>query len=511
MKPKENKKRTGALLPLSMLAVSLITTCVMVGQHMDIDSYYMIPLGREILENGIPTTNGVSYYPGMAMVAQQWLYAVITYMASEIPRNAGLMLLHLVPFAALYAACYKYERRACRDPFWAYLAATGSLLCCGIVQYQAMIRPENVTLLLVLGTCMSLEAYRASAKKAWLLLPPVLMVLEMNLHMTMWPFHFCAMAAYLVPYPEKMAVKLPFLKLPPRGAPDRYEAASVLASCAALFAQPYGLDGILYVARGMGAFSTVSVVEQQPLLLLSKQAALAVLCAVLFWNVLKNGLFELGEACLAAGFTLLATVNIHAAMFLPVALLAMTRPLLRYLESKDPASAADICPENVKKFGTAAAAAACAAAIAFCALSAPGFRSYEGMDGVAAYLDAGRPGNILAETDIGSLLYYHGFGGRIQADSRHELLDRKLNGTTDGISYIRWFSDGAEGTSGRELERRYGSLQGYLDEYDIQYIVMLEDRRTYVYLWGWLDASGGWKKTNIGPGGSWAIWERTQG
>ena len=289
------KKGAGRLLPVAMAAVGLTVTCMMIGGHMDIDSYYMFPLGREILESGIPRYSSVSYYPGMEVVAQQWLYAVIAYLASTVPHELGIMALHFAPLMLLYLMAYRYERRCCSDPFWAYMAATLGLFTCGFVQYQSTIRPENVTLILVLGTVMAMDRYESTEKKAWLLLPPALMVLEMNLHMTMWPFHLCVMAAYMFPFPEAAVSRIPGRPIQSRGMPDRPECLSLAASCLALFAQPYGIDGILYVVRSMPAFKHISVMEQQPLQLISKPAIMAILCAVLLYALAKRKLLKSEE------------------------------------------------------------------------------------------------------------------------------------------------------------------------------------------------------------------------
>lgn len=508
MEPKRNEKRRSLLLPLAMLAVALVTTAMMVGDHMDIDSYYMIPLGREILESGIPEFSSVSYYPGMRIVAQQWLYAVATYLASLVPGELGLMALHLLPLLLLYAMAYRYVRRMTSDPFWAYLAATLGLFSLGFVQYQSMIRPENVTLILVLGTAMAMDRYEATERRAWLLLPPVLMVLEMNLHMTMWPFHLCVMAAYMFPFPEAVMDRIPGKPLPSRGMPDRPECISLAAACLALFAQPYGIEGILYIVRSMPAFKHISVMEQQPLQLISKPAIMAIACAILLYQLAKRKLLKAEELCLAAGFTALGTVNGHSGMFIPIALLAMGRGLLRLLESKSPAKAADICPPHIRAIGTAAAAAVCIAAAACCIGSAPEFRNYGGIEPAIEYLSARPSGNILAETDVGSILNYYGFGGRIQGDSRHEEMDINVNRSVNGIAYIDWFTDGITGDLEDAIAERYGTLQGYMDRYDIQYILLPEKRRVYVYLWGWLEASDGWVKAEHGASDEWAIWER---
>lgn len=508
MKRQQNKRGAPGLLPLSMLAVGLVTTCMMVGGHMDIDSYYMIPLGREVLEDGIPYFSSVSYYPDMRIVAQQWLYAAATYLASLVPGELGLMALHLVPLMLLYAMAYRYEKDACSDPFWAYLAATLGLFSLGFVQYQSTIRPENVTLALVLGTVMAMDRYEATEKKAWLLLPPVLMALEMNLHMTMWPFHLCAMAAYMFPFPEAVVNKIPGRPLPSRGMPDRNECLSLAATCAALFAQPYGMEGILYIVRSMPAFKHISVMEQQPLHLISKPAIMAVLCAILLYALAKRRLLRAEELCLAAGFTLLGAVNAHAGMFVPVALLAMGRALLRLLSSKDPMKAADLCPKHIKTAGTAIAAAVCVAASAFCVVSAPHFREYGGIEPAIEYLQSKPSGNILCETDIGSVLNYYGFGGRIQGDSRHEEMDMNVNRSVNGIAYIDWFTDGVTGDLEEAIIERFETLQGYMDRYDIRYVLLPEKRRVYVYLWGWLEGSDQWVKTDHPADAEWAIWER---
>lgn len=491
---------------LSFLTMTAAVTAMAMSRNMDIDSYYMIPLGRSIFESGIPHEYTVSYYPNGQLVAQQWLYALVTYLASTVPGEVGLMLLHAVPMLLLFVLAYRYLSRSYGDPFWLVLSTALCVLCLGDIGYQATIRPENVTLILLLGTAIAMDRYQDTKSRIWLLAPPALLLLEMNLHMTMWPFHFCVMAAYLVPLPEKLAEKIPFRPLSPRPMPDRNQKLSLASMVPVLFLQPYGMDGILYLFRSMNVFRYVTIAEQQPLPLMAKQSIMVVMIAGAIAIMLKNRLLRTEEFCLAAGFTLAGTLNAHAGMFLPLALLAIARPMLRVLADKKPARAADLMPKGVKIFGAVSMCAVIMCAAAVCTAHVPEFRSYHGLDPAIEYMkEHDQGGNILTETDFGSIIYYHGFEGRVIGDSRPELMDIQVNQATDNIKYVTWFENGIC------TDVEYGpDIQGYLDDYDIQYIFLPERRRVYTYLWGWLECSDLWQKAEHDASDIVAVWERKQ-
>lgn len=496
-------RRHRLLFVLSFLAVASAVTAVMMSRHMDVDSYYMIPLGREILEDGIPRTYAPSYYPGMRLVAQQWLYAVLAYLASLVPNELGLMAFHMAQVLILYALCYRYLKPAYGDPFWCWLGATACMLQLGDFAYQASLRPENATLALLLGTMLAMDDYDKSGKKPWLLLPPVLLLLEMQLHMTMWPLHFCVMAAYLAPFPEKLASKIPGRPVPARAMPDRWQLLSLATMAPVLLMQPYGLDGAAYLFRSMPAFGAIGVSEQQPLMLVEEQSLTVIAVGIMsVWLAFRHAI-RMDELCLAIGIGLLGCANYHSGMFLPLALLALARPLLRMLAARDPSPAAESVPDGVKKLCAGIAAAAVAISAMACAAYAPGFRDWYGIGPAIGYIqDRGSGGNVLAETDAGSVLYYNGFAGRVMGDSRHEAMSKDVNGSTDGLKYLAWFMDGTD------PDGEAPDIRGYLDRYDIDCVLLAEDRRAYSYLWGWLDGSGEWEKADHAASDDWAVWVR---
>ena len=290
----------------------------------DNDMFFMLASGREIAENGIPKWNIWAAEPGMEIVVQQWLYDVLLY-RFEALGNVGFslfLLLQVLVFAYLCIRILRLYRLK-----WGVCFLI--LFCLFLVfpSYIFSIRPELVTTVLLLSDCLALERFGKDGGVRHLAVIPASIVLEMNLHMSMWPFHFCILLAYLVPVPglpavhnrvSSAAAKKPFTVL--------FLIAMMIVS---LFLNPYGVDGILYVLRSMSSntFNYVSIVEMQPMPLFSSSGIM-----FLPVIVLSVFLYSLKKAWgpglnMAVGFGLLSMAAVRNVSFLVFPMLFLLRDL----------------------------------------------------------------------------------------------------------------------------------------------------------------------------------------
>lgn len=518
--------RPGLTKPAMWLIIAMAICAVWANNGMDNDSYYMIPQGQEILASGIPEFNTYTYH-GARTVVQQWLYCISMYLSDSLAGNIGLMAFMLIQALALFWLMERYLRKAVGDPFWSWLAATGILSTCSLTYFTSL-RPENITLILMLLQCMALERYRDTKHKRYLAALPAIMLAEANLHISMWPIHACIYAAYLVPaiFPwlqkkAKLAEKTGLDICPgylkkdwPDPDPALYTAAA--ASMLMLFLNPYGLDGVMYLFRSMPVFSVIAMSEQQPPTMISTLALLNIILFISLWILLKNKKIGAVEACMAVGLTALACTNYHNSMFLAIAAANLVRPAFRALSEKDPAKAADLMPNGLKTIVcTGLAIAACVTAM----ITVPNIQDFKdkpGMDPMIEYVanNKRQSGNILNNMNAGPMLEYAGVRG-LYGDTRPELLLDSIGKTGENPCLVlAWL---CSGYMPEEIEESYGSIETYLDEHDIQYIIDEDTSPVMTWLDGWLTASGDWEKISFesallaeedGLGEAYCVWQR---
>lgn len=499
---KPYQKRGTWLLFYAALALAICAVWVYFG--MDNDSYYMIPQGKGILADGIPSHNQFTWH-GAKIVVQQWLYCAGMYLADSLAGNTGLMLFMLAQALLLFHVLERYLNRPVGDPFWSCLAAAGivSITC---LRYYASLRPENITLVLVIAQCAALDRWRETKRKRWLAALPAVMLAEANLHISMWPIHACVYAAYLVPalFPWLQS-KLGADRKLGRGIcpgclqddglrPDPWLYGATALSFLALLANPYGWDGIMYLPRSMKVFGIVSVTEQLPPNLLSETTAMVAVLAVAVWMLARRNAIGATEACLALGFGFMATINYHNSMFLVPACAAAVRPAFRLLSGKKPARAADLMPNGVKSILAAGLAVCAMATAAVTVPGLPGYKAKPDMDPAIGYIlseqAAGKTGNVLNNINAGPMLEYAG-ATRLFGDTRPELLLDTVAGTdANSAEVLAWL---CTGVASKDVAGRYEDPGQYMDANGVDYVMDTPSVPVMVYLHGWLTASPDWQ------------------
>ena len=271
------------------MSIVAVTLCYILGTMLvhlyDTDTYFLIETGREIIKNGIIHTNPWSCVPDMEFICQQWLYCVIAAWLQDTFHGLGMFLLILTQVALYVVLAFRFlKRRGVSIGHSAIIV--GVLLIMGQA-YAISTRPETITIVVFLLLALSLEHYIDSGKWYWLLAIPVLNVLEINLHASMWSFHYAIILAYLVPtfYMPKQAKKAPKFKRLPM-------IIASIVGLPALLLNPYGWDGVMYVftTYKMHIFRWVQIRELNPPEIMSGigVCAIMVFVVLVFTLILKS-------------------------------------------------------------------------------------------------------------------------------------------------------------------------------------------------------------------------------
>lgn len=321
-KPMNMKVFVGSVL----LMVIFYLFYLLVTNVYDMDMYFLIATGREIIENGIPHTNVWTIDSNIGFIAQQWLYDVVLAVVDKFG-IIGFTVFCGLQFAGLIVLMNKFLsiRKLGFGMKCLFISVTVMLS----QYYIFSVRPELITLIFLLLECIALDEFRLTKRWTWLILLPVTMLLEVNFHASMWPIHYAILLAYVVP-----SFYLPGVKNDDLHMSWKPIGVSTLIMTGVMFINPYGLDGILYIVKSFMAstFDYVNVVEVSAPEILSVCGVSIIVGIILFVLCHKQKVLCSTSTNITFGFLFLAATSIRHNMFVLFVLLFLFRDLCPYLE-----------------------------------------------------------------------------------------------------------------------------------------------------------------------------------
>ena len=247
--------------------------------YIDTDTYFILAEGRDIVTNGIKYINTFTVVPDLKIVVQQWLWCVIIYSTYEFAGNAGLFAITIIEAVAIVVLFYKLGKKKCVD---ATLLAVLDIVFLFLLSEFISTRPNAITIILLLLELLCLESYKEKDTKAAGVKLSValtaIQLLEINLHASMWVFHFLFLLPYVFPPIKTFATN--FNK-------REYNIKPILAACIpmalVLFINPYGLDGILYLFNSYGEkLNSIGIAELQNVKIASLSGAMLIISLVFY-------------------------------------------------------------------------------------------------------------------------------------------------------------------------------------------------------------------------------------
>lgn len=208
------------------------------------DLYYMIPTGKDIVQNGIPKWNTFSYVQGQRIVVQQWAYCVLVYLFYSLFKDFGIFMFVILNslLFVISGAWYLKEKGV----GWTAALQVSCIIVSAFIYLGT--RPQSLTMALLCIQCAATERYIKGRNKKWLFLIPLCTLLEMNFHGSMALLHLIL----ILPYTQKKPKNTKFKKLYEEVIPWNDLWLPLLLSIVSLFVNPYGIDGITYLIKSLG-------------------------------------------------------------------------------------------------------------------------------------------------------------------------------------------------------------------------------------------------------------------
>lgn len=224
------------------------------------DIWFLLNHGRYILTNGFPTIEPFTIHEGLTFIIQQWLSSVIFYLTYIALGKYGLLLLALLVTGYIIFISYKLCMLLSnnRYPLSVILTTISTTL---LAIYFITSRPHIFTYAIIITEIYLLEKYIREDNKKYLYGLPILSLLQINLHASMFFMPFAFLLPYLI---DSFKYKIGPLKSNGYKRKPLF-IASILMLIAGLI-NPYGIKAITYIFRSYGNYYVNKyITEMMPL------------------------------------------------------------------------------------------------------------------------------------------------------------------------------------------------------------------------------------------------------
>ena len=300
-----------------LLSRALVTIGVV-----DNDYYFLSATGDVIRETGsVPCTNPFFVFEDRPFVVQQWLWCILCSFLKDYG-NIGVsavQTIQLIVTEFLLFGLLKIKKNSLEDteankyikemrfPQIFLTANLGVMLSFGFV---TSIRPEGITIILLLLQIYATEKYLESGKMPWLFILPFTTLAEINMHSSLWFMHYCVLVPYF----------LPFYKSKARSSVKPFIVPMILMT-ASLFVNPVGIKAIMFTfdAVTMGTFKIFKNSEMRPFITGGYIYIAAVFFIIdKFVCSIKRKTLSAEELYISSGLLILIITTLKSAMYMPL-------------------------------------------------------------------------------------------------------------------------------------------------------------------------------------------------
>ena len=408
---------------IPMLFVALTNNTV------DNDTWYVLTEGRYITENGVFYEDVLSMHDGLNVVVQNYGFSVVFYWIFSLFGGGGLyvsmLLINLLICYLIYKICMLLSDKN-KNLSLIIMVATDILLA----GYFVCTRAQMISYVLFLLLIYILELYVKKRETKVLFLVPIISLLQINIHASLWLMIFLVMLTYIID-----SIKLPKLKL--QGYKTWPLLVTTVVSALVGLINPYGIRMITFMF--LNYFDSVQkdfIAELQSFSPFSSTFCMAVYCSIVLVAMLyvfaKDKNIKARHFLMFFGFLALGLNTIKGlsqfilVMFLPFAYLYKNFDIKKLIKR-------DILRQSFAFWGEIGIICASVLVVPLVSLSVESVPNQK----VAKVVDVidekvaerAEPYTIYANYNIGGYFGFRGYKPYI--DSRSEYYLKSVNGKAD--------------------------------------------------------------------------------
>lgn len=225
-----------------LLLFLVVIVVFLKNKTLDNDTWFLLSHGKYVLENGIPFLEPFSMHEGFSFVMQQWLSATIFYLVYSLFGKLGLRILVSLVFSLIIYVLLKLTLLISNNKF--YLVSLITFLISVFLIPCMVTRPQIFTYLILLFSMYLFELYIKTRKIKYLYILPILSLLLINLHASMWFMLFLFLLPFII---DSFNFKFKLIH------GSNYFSIHIIISVLLMFfigfINPYHLDAITYIFK----------------------------------------------------------------------------------------------------------------------------------------------------------------------------------------------------------------------------------------------------------------------
>lgn len=295
----------------------------------DNDIWFLINTGRYILNNGFPNIDPFTIHDGFNLVIQQWIPDVIFY---EIYRFFGKMGLYILTnMFNVYIVFITYKLLMLITDKKRNLAVLFTCIITTLIAFSFIIaRPQIFSISFLITELYILEEYRKRKNKKILLGLPILSILMINFHASMWLLLFCFLAPFII---NTFSFKCGNIESDGGNKKELIIVGIIMLLCG--FINPYGVEAMTYVITSWG----VPVIDQFVTEMMAPDihtvrgigTFIIIFSTYIIYIVFFRKKINVSHLCLLLGTTYLALSSYRGIVFF---IIASIYPLAFYFKDK---------------------------------------------------------------------------------------------------------------------------------------------------------------------------------
>ncbi len=320
LKIKQVIKKYHAWEPPKLLVVVALLLPIVVRSfyefNLDNDFWFLINTGKYILTSGFPHIEPFTIHSDLNFIAQQWLTDIIFY---KIYNNFSIYgmyifttIFNIIITILLYKVCLLISDNKRK------LSLFTTILVVSIIQNMFIVtRPYIFDIVLILLELYLLELYIKKDNKKYLLGLPIISVLMINLHASMWLMIFVMLLPY---YLGRINTKYT--------TKEKYELKPIIIVTIIMLllglVNPYGINSITYLFNSYGVDYINSLVGEMKPLVLENNITSIIIYAFIFiilisYYIRKTRILNIRYLLLFLGTLYLTLSHYRGLMFLGIA------------------------------------------------------------------------------------------------------------------------------------------------------------------------------------------------
>lgn len=429
---------------LWIIPFAITALCVIQRGVPDSDTFFLAATGRYIVENGIvPVINPFVIHENFGIIVQQWLFDVLIYGIYGAWGNLGLYVFLATAYFVTMLMLYKYFGLYTQNT----KAKTIILIISGILYLSfAVARPTIFSFPLLLTLLYCLEKYRSTNHKRYLAVMPLISLIQVNIHASMWPMMYVLMMPYIFPFTilRKGNIKDQFKTWFQR---NKYILLTIVPMIGVGFLNPNGWKGMTYVLQSYGSATGGVQISELASPTLDSIWGITILAAVVCFSIytykikekFADETYDMQEEftrlSMSAGVLILACMHIRNLWYLILGATPMVLLVLKNCKFKLRKKETEITLWNLVRINFV-----CVVLIAFFGyimFSIGAYSQNTTIDSTLApivaadYLDQHKDEDIVLYTEFNNGAYMEWRGYQVYMDARPELFQKKINNKED--------------------------------------------------------------------------------